>query len=266
MLRVMRGDWSHASAMGCDAFGRDDRALGGDDGRAGGVRLCQPMIEANWQQGRGRAAELLGAAFHRAGWAAGSRTRKRRAACGLCSISIRRAWSNSDPNAHVTTGLLTVELKSGNVQLGDGTFEQRSPGADQHRGRSRHDGPTYADLSTFDRILRPERRRTPYSAYIFDDDHQFTLLTNDECQAVRGAVRCAIRRYLHLCRGPVQPLWAVRLYALPVDFIKRLTDAGIPNDQTPGYPISPVIDRAGADRWEADDRLHPGFRAARADL
>ena len=34
-----------------------------------------------------------------------------------------------DPKARVTTGLLTVELKSGNVQLGDGTFEQRTPAA-----------------------------------------------------------------------------------------------------------------------------------------
>ena len=47
----------------------------------------------------------------------------------------------------VTNGLLTVELKTGKVQLGDNTFEQRSPARINIAGDPGSDSLTYADLA-----------------------------------------------------------------------------------------------------------------------
>jgi len=47
----------------------------------------------------------------------------------------------------VTNGLLTAELKTGKVQLGDNTFEQRSPARINIAGDPGSDSLTYADLA-----------------------------------------------------------------------------------------------------------------------
>ena len=47
----------------------------------------------------------------------------------------------------VTNGLLTVELKTGKVQLGDNTFEQRTPARINIAGDPGSDSLTYADLA-----------------------------------------------------------------------------------------------------------------------
>ncbi len=47
----------------------------------------------------------------------------------------------------VTTGLLTVELVTGNMQIGDAAFEQRQPAKVNIAGDPGAGGPTYADLA-----------------------------------------------------------------------------------------------------------------------
>ncbi len=49
-------------------------------------------------------------------------------------------------NNSVTNGLLTVELKSGNLQLGDNSFQQRAPASIGIAGDPGTPGPTYAAL------------------------------------------------------------------------------------------------------------------------
>jgi len=59
-------------------------------------------------------------------------------------------------NGVLTNGLLTVELKSGRVQVGDATFEQRQPAKINLAGDPGESGPTYADLSQLaERTPRP---------------------------------------------------------------------------------------------------------------
>lgn len=50
-------------------------------------------------------------------------------------------------NGKLTNGLLTVELMSGRLQLGDATFEQRTPARINVAGDPGSDGITYADLT-----------------------------------------------------------------------------------------------------------------------
>ena len=52
----------------------------------------------------------------------------------------------ADPNT-VTNGLLTVELKTGKMQVGNNTFEQRLPATINLAGDPGQSGPTYADLA-----------------------------------------------------------------------------------------------------------------------
>lgn len=134
----------------------------------------------------------------------------------------------------VTTGLLTVELKSGKVQLGDNTFEQRSPARINIAGDPGTDGLTYADLNNL-----PEHRdinAQTRALYRFNADHTFSLLSiADE------------KQYIPLFGGDLLELadpagrYAQLEYGPFADFIARLTAAGIPIDQTPGYAISPII-------------------------
>src|SRR5258708_7740472 len=59
----------------------------------------------------------------------------------------------------VSTGLLTIELKTGAMQTGDASFEQRQPAKVGLVGDPGSSGPTYADLAQV-----PERDgRTQYT-------------------------------------------------------------------------------------------------------
>ena len=51
------------------------------------------------------------------------------------------------PSRRITSGLLTVELKTGNLQLGDNTFAQNAPAYIGIAGDPGGGGPTYADLA-----------------------------------------------------------------------------------------------------------------------
>ncbi len=145
-----------------------------------------------------------------------------------------------DPNARVTTGLLTVELKSGKLQLGDGTFEQRAPAQINIAGDPGTNGLTYADLSKFTEYYDPASPNT-YSAYIFGDNHQFTPLTTGNSQPYAAQFNVPAPGDTFIYIADPSNRYGQVVYSPFQDFIKRLTDAGVAIDQTPGFPISPVI-------------------------
>ncbi len=140
----------------------------------------------------------------------------------------------------VTTGLLTVELKSGKVQLGDSTFEQRSPAQVNIAGDPGTNGLTYADLSKFAEYYDPSSPNT-YSAYIYGDNHQFTPLTAENAKPYAAQFDVPPPGDTFTYVSDPSNRYGQVVYSPFEDFIKRLTDAGVAIDQTPGYPISPVI-------------------------
>ena len=143
-----------------------------------------------------------------------------------------------DPNARVTTGLLTVELKSGKVQLGDNTFEQRSPAAVNLAGDPSTDSVTYADLSKLNEHY--DNAPTTPSAYVFTNDHNFHFLSNDEGKQY-AAQFDAPSGDTFVYQSDPSNRYGQYVYTPFATFISQLSAAGIPADQTPGYAISPVI-------------------------
>jgi len=125
----------------------------------------------------------------------------------------------------VTNGLLTVELKSGKVQLGDATFEQRQPAKVNIAGDPGNDGPTYADLAQLPE--RTEKSGYRYVYYAFDKKSgRFT-----------GAPSGAHFTFTYVSSPDNR--YGQYVYQRFYDFIKTLP---LPMEQTTGYPISPVID------------------------
>ncbi len=127
----------------------------------------------------------------------------------------------------VTTGLLTVELKTGAMQTGDGTFEQRQPSIVGLVGDPGSPGPTYADLSQL-----PEKdARTDTPPPFAYSNGKITGASNLPSRAN------TIPRLYYKLNDPsgrysqfvFYPFW---------DFIKSLP---LPLSQTTGYAISPLI-------------------------
>jgi polysaccharide biosynthesis protein PslG len=144
----------------------------------------------------------------------------------------------SDPNARVTTGLLTVELKSGKLQLGDSTFEQHSPAQVNMAGDPGSSGPTYADLSNLNE--RYDNADTTPNAYIYASDHTFRVLTTEEGRQYAAQFDVPSGDTFIYQQDP-SGRYGQFVYAPFIDFINRLTSSGIAIDQTPGYVISPVM-------------------------
>lgn len=197
---------------------------------------ASPMIEANWQQAERVQPNFWGPlATARDGQMEAYKEapgRKR-----TVQYFDKARMEQFDPNARVTTGLLTVELKSGKVQLGDGTFETRSPAQIGIAGDPNGGGPTYADLGSL-RESYEINDSTP-ALYQLNSDHTFRALTqaqenqyasfNPPSGPAVGGFGDASGRYSQLVYYPF------------LTFIDSLMKAGIPIDQTPGYAISPII-------------------------
>lgn len=71
------------------------------------------------------------------------------------------------PEGVVTAGLLTVEMKTGQMQLGDATFEQRQPAQVNLAGDPGSAGPTYADLARMPEVRPYTGNGSPYP-YLWD--------------------------------------------------------------------------------------------------
>ncbi len=128
----------------------------------------------------------------------------------------------------VTTGLLTIELKTGKMQVGDATFETRAPAKVNIAGDFGTDGPTYAELSQL-----PEK--TPR----YDYEVAFSFYRKDV--GFFGGCIC-FPPPLDLQGGAVPYVedpggrFGQYIYKPMMDYIDALP---LPMDQTTGYPISP---------------------------
>jgi hypothetical protein len=143
----------------------------------------------------------------------------------------------SDPTARVTTGLLTVELKSGNLQLGNSTFEQHGPAQVNMAGDPGAEGPTYADLSKLNERYDFDPKSP--ALYRFNNDHTFTPLTREQEADYRAAFDTPNGSITY--DADPSGRYAQFVYIPFQDFKDGLAKAGIPIDQTPGYAISPII-------------------------
>jgi len=179
---------------------------------------ASPMIEANWQQ-----AERVQPNF----WGPlatardGQPEQYKEAPDGKRTVQYfdKARMEQFDPKARVTTGLLTVELKSGKVQLGDGAFETRSPAQVNMAGDPGGNGLTYA--------------------YIVGENHQFTPITAENSKPYAQFDPPTGDTFIYVA-DPSKHYGQV-VYRPFQDFIDHLTAASIPVEQTPGYAISPVM-------------------------
>jgi hypothetical protein len=144
-------------------------------------------------------------------------------------ISATQRDANGRSVVELTNGLLTVELKSGQVQTGDTRFEQRTPAALPIAGDPGNDGPTYADLAAL-----PERdpdTGTSLLPYTFDPHTRHW----DHAPAIPIGIPQQTLRYVRR----EDPNGAYRQNVLTAfeDIIARLPN-GV---ATVGLPISPVF-------------------------
>jgi len=138
------------------------------------------------------------------------------------------------PFTGVTTGLLTIELKTGAMQTGDAAFEQKQPAKVGLVGDPGSSGPTYSDLA-----LLPEKdvRTSPSAASAvapyFYQDGKFGQAQN----LPDRASKIPQSRFSYRLDEPsgrygqyvFYPFW---------DYIQSLP---LPVSQTTGYAISPLI-------------------------
>ena len=221
----MRGTWLVAVALCSAVVGTDARAASA---------FASPVIEANWRQ-----AERVQPNF----WGPLETAREgqtepyKEAPGGVRRVQYfdKARMEQFDPQARVTTGLLTVELKSGKVQLGDGTFETRSPAAIAMAGDGGAGSPTYADLSNFNEFYTEQT----YAGYIYAGG-QYTPLTAENSKAYAAQFDVPSGDTFVYVSDPSGRYGQV-VYTPFKIFGDQLIAAGVPLDQTPGYPISPVI-------------------------
>lgn len=129
------------------------------------------------------------------------------------------------PNT-VTNGLLTVELKTGKMQVGDNAFEQRLPATIGVAGDPGQAGPTYADLAKL-----PER--APQSA----DSVLTTTYTNGaftQSNVVPTDPQLALAQYV------TDPGGRFGQY-VPKAFWDYLNGLPLPWQSVLGFPISPAF-------------------------
>lgn len=208
----------------------------GTDARAASA-FASPIMEMNWQQAERVQPNFWGPL---ATAREGQPERYKEAPDGtrLVQYFDKARMEQFDPKARVTTGLLTVELKSGKVQVGDGTFETRSPAPIAMAGDGGAGSPTYAELGKFKEFYDPTSPMT-YAGYIYTNG-QYTPLTAENGTQYAARFDVPSGDTFVYVQDPSGRYGQV-VYAPFKTFGDQLIAAGVPLDQTPGYPISPVI-------------------------
>ncbi len=187
--------------------------------------FADPHFQTQWQQGEAVVPNFWGPLSLARD---GQREAYKEAASGQRLVQYfdkTRMELTNPASGTVTNGLLTVELKSGKMQLGDATFEQRQPAKVNIAGDPGNDGPTYADLAQL-----PERTEQIFSSnvfYAFDKKSGKFTGNHSGAHFPFTYVSSPDNRYGQF------------VYQIFYDFIKTLP---LPMEQTTGYPISPVID------------------------
>jgi len=132
----------------------------------------------------------------------------------------------------VTNGLLTVELKTGRVQLGDDTFDQRTPARVNIAGDPGDNGPTYADLSKMPEKVPqfPNREVSPLRY----ENGDFRAIALSESLPVNNLPLNDFYTYLEDPTGR----YGQFVFTPFARFIQSLP---LPISQTTGYPMSPLF-------------------------
>lgn len=110
----------------------------------GASAFADPAFERQWQDGEARIANYWGplSTAHD-----GQKEPYKEVPTGIRPVQyFDKTRMELTGGGAVTNGLLTVELMTGQLQLGDSTFEKRDPARVPVAGDPGNDGPTYADL------------------------------------------------------------------------------------------------------------------------
>src|SRR4051794_25099857 len=116
-------------------------STGGMPTRAAGV-FADPAFQRTWQAAEATVPNFWGPLSTARD---GQREPYREAAGGTRLVQYFDKARMEQAPSGVTTGLLTIELKTGNMQTGDATFAQRQPAHMNIAGDSGFDSPSYAD-------------------------------------------------------------------------------------------------------------------------
>jgi len=129
-----------------------------------------------------------------------------------------------DANGTVTSGLLATELKTGRMQIGDATFEARTPARVNVAGDVNGTGPTYADLNTL-----PARVDNAGSGPFFYEYRNGTFAMGVNKDSFKLGTETTV--YQSDAAGKLGQ-YVPRQF---VDFIDHVGFGSV------GYPISPVV-------------------------
>lgn len=130
------------------------------------------------------------------------------------------------PDRRITSGLLTVELKSGNLQLGNATFAQYPPAYIGVAGDPGGGGPTYADLQQLPEQVTQANGAVNLRFEPSSNTFAPTTASSDPQAAFAEYIADPNGRF-----GQNVP----RAFA---DFLRRIPGGSLP---TMGYPIGPAF-------------------------
>lgn len=209
------------------------------------TRYADPAFEAQWNKGQifvGAHAVLIGNRYGPLSTAReGQQERYKDAPGGQRLVQyFDKGRLELGPNGAVTTGLLTVEMKSGQMQVGDNAFEVRPPARVNLAGDPGSSGPTYADLA-----LMPEVR--PYTgngtAYPYLWDGKQLVLLHDQ-KEFPFPIFTSSGNYSRLIDSPGGRYhqWVPDRFALFLGILAPFNGTANRDITTiTGYPISPFF-------------------------
>ncbi len=143
----------------------------------------------------------------------------------------------TDPaNGSVTNGLLTTELITGKMQVGDSSFETRQPAQINIAGDSGTDGPTYADLAPLPALSPSVVNGGVLPIWHYAGSGRFDTLTYADplSKPVKDALSFTQRSYLQDPGGR----YGQHVFGPFETYLRGLL---LPLDQTTGYAITPFF-------------------------
>ncbi len=192
-----------------------------------------PAIQRQWEQGEKAQANFWGPL---ATARTGQMEAYKEATGGQRTVQYfdKARMEQLSSTAPVTSGLLTIELKTGQMQTGDATFEKRDPAKVNIAGDAGANGPTYADLAQLpDRVAASNDTPAGY----FYANGQFRPLSIDDEKQFADAFNPPSGPALNYYRDPSGRYGQI-IYQPFLDFINAQP---LTIDQTTGFPISPLF-------------------------
>ncbi len=145
-----------------------------------------PAIESQWRTDEGRLLNFWGPL--RTAQEFGQSEPYREAPGGKRNVQYFDKGRMEDTNGMVTSGLLATDLITGKMQVGDATFETRSPARVQVAGDSDSTGPTYADMAKLPEFY-PKPNGGIDRQYLLFRDGDFAYLPRESTEEVVSMAR-----------------------------------------------------------------------------